>query len=170
MPSANAIAEPTVVAPESVFEAAVLDAVKTLVARRGCKCLVVPRFGLDLALFLEGDGRTYARFLEAKVYAAGRPGGVGFGSPKGEGPQVELLLCPEPDLGLLDSDIRWILADATRREGSARYAMFDCRRAKAAAMGEVRKGKQNNLRLSALDNCFVTWPHLVEELDAFLFA
>jgi hypothetical protein len=159
-----------IVAPESTFEAAVLGAVRMLVGQKGCKCLVVPGFGLDLALFLQNGGRTYARFLEAKVYAAGRPGGVGFGSPKGEGPQVELLLCPDSDLGLLDSDVRWVLADATRRAGSARYALFDCRRAKAAAMGEVRKGKQNNLRLSALDDCFVTWRELVERLDAFLFA
>ena len=48
--------------------------------------------------------------------------------------------------------------------------MFDCRRAKAAVMGEVRKGKQNNFRLSALDDCFMRWHTLVEELDAFLFA
>jgi hypothetical protein len=163
------ISEPVVVAPESTFESAVLDAVRDLVSESGCSCLVVPRFGLDLAFFLGNDDHTYARFLEAKVYAAGRPGGVGFGTPKGEGPQVELLLCPERQLHLIDKTVRWVLADATRTPGTERYAFFDCRRAKAAAMGEVRKGKQNNLRMSALQDCFMTWSQLVEQLRRFLF-
>ena len=162
------ISEPVIVAPESVFEATLVETVHDVVREAGCSCPVVPRFGLDLALFLANGGRTYARFLEAKVYAAGRPGGVGFGTPKGEGPQVELLLCPDQDLGLLDTAVRWVLADATRPPGSARYALFDCRRAKAAAMGEVRKGKQNNLRMSTLQDCFMTWPALVDQLRRFL--
>lgn len=163
------IPEPVVVAPERVFEASILEAVRELTKEVNCNCLVVPKFGLDLAFFFGRGERTYVRFIEAKVYAAGRPGGVGFGSPKGEGPQVELLLCPVDDLGLLDTAVRWVLADATRPPGTARYALFDCRLAKAAAMGEVRKGKQNNLRIAALQHCFVTWPKLLEELHRFLF-
>ncbi len=161
--------EPVVVTPESTFEAAVLEAVRGFVRQKGYRCLVIPRFGLDVALFLENAGRASVRFLETKVYAAGRQGGVGFGTPKGEGPQVELLLCPDRDLELLDNAVRWVLADATRPAGAARYALFDCRRAKAAAMGEVRKGKQNNLRLSALQDCFVTWSDMLEQLSQFLF-
>src|SRR5208282_519010 len=111
------ISEPIVITPESAFEAAVLDAVRDLVRDVGCGCLVVPKFGLDLALFLAREDRTYIRFLEVKVYAAGRPGGVGFGTQKGEGPQVQLLLCPDRDLGLLDTAVRWVLADATRPAG-----------------------------------------------------
>lgn len=161
--------EPTLVTPESVFEAAILEAARALANQRDCRCLVVPKFGLDLAFFLENNGRVYVRFLEAKVYAAGRPGGVGFGTPRGEGPQVELLLGAGRDLELLDTAVRWVLADATRQAGTARYALFDCRHAKAAAMGEVRKGKQNNLRLSSLQDCFVTWSDLLEQLSQFLF-
>jgi hypothetical protein len=56
--------------PECSFQAAILDVVMTLAGRRGCKCLVLQKFGLDLALFLAGGGRTYVRFLEAKVYVA----------------------------------------------------------------------------------------------------
>jgi hypothetical protein len=74
------ISEPIVITPERAFEAAFLDAVRDLVCDAGCGCLVVPKFGLDLALFLAREDRTYARFLEVKVYAAGRPGGVGFGT------------------------------------------------------------------------------------------
>jgi len=163
------ISEPIVITPESAFEAAVLDAVRDLVRDAGWSYLVVPRFGLDLALFLAREGRAYTRFLEVKVYAARRPGGIGFGTQKGEGPQVELLLCPDQDLALLDTAVRWILADATRPAGSARYALFDCRRAKAAAMGGVRKGKQNNLRMSALQDCFQAWPELLGQLQRFMF-
>lgn len=163
------ILEPSVITPESVFEAAVIEVVRDLVRDLGCRCVVIPRFGLDVALFLGSAGHTYSRFLEAKVYAAGRAGGVGFGTPGGQGPQVELLLCSEKDLALLDTSVRWILGDATRQQGSKRYALFDCRRAKAAAMGEVRKGKQNNLRMSAIQDCFVAWTDLVAQLREFLF-
>lgn len=163
------ISEPTVIAPEFVFEAAVIEVVRDLVREQGCDCVVVPRFGLDVALFLGKNGHTYSRFLEAKVYAAGRPGGVGFGTQAGQGPQVELLLCSEKDLSLLDTSVRWILADATRQPGTKRYALFDSRRAKAAAMGEVRKGKQNNLKISGIQDCFVAWTALVEQLREFLF-
>jgi hypothetical protein len=163
------ILEPSVIAPEAVFEAAVIEVVRDLVRELGCDCVVVPRFGLDVALFLGNEGHTYSRFLEVKVYAAGRPGGVGFGTPAGQGPQVELLLCSEKDLALLDTSVRWILADATRQPGTKRYALFDCRRAKAAAMGEVRKAKQNNLKISAIQDCFVTWNELVSQLREFLF-
>lgn len=164
------IAEPIVVTPEAVFEAAIVEAVHHLVGEVSCRCVVVPKFGLDIALFLQDDGGAYARFLEAKVYAAGRPGGVGFGAPNGRGPQVEILLCSEENLAVLDNAVRWVFADATRAPGSPRYAFVDCRRARAAAMGQVAKGKQNNFRVSALADSFVTWPDLVAELRQFLFA
>jgi hypothetical protein len=165
------IAEPEVVAPERVFEMTIVEVVRDLVREARCGCLVVPKFGLDVALFLRtSGGGAYSRFLEVKVYAAGRPGGLGFGTPKGTGPQVELLLNTEQDLRLVDDAVRWVLADATRAKGSARYALFDSRRAKSAAMNGVSKGKQNNLRMSALAVGYITWPSLVKELRQFLFA
>lgn len=101
------ISEPSIVAPEAVFEAAVIEVVRDLVRELGCRCVVVQRFGLDVALFLGKGKHTYSRFLEAKVYGAGRRGGVGFGTPTGHAPQVELLLCSENDLALFDISVRW---------------------------------------------------------------
>lgn len=162
--------EPESVAPESEFEAAVVEVIRDLLQEASCDYLLVPRFGLDVALFLAGPSGAYARFIEAKVYNAGRAGGVGFGNGRGEGPQVELLLCAEGDQHLLDVAVRWVLADATRPAGSARYMLFDCRQARQATMGGVSRGKQNNLRMSALKDSFVTWPELVEQLRQFLVA
>src|SRR5206468_2212304 len=105
------------------------------------------KFGLDIGIFVSDENGSYARFIEAKTYAAGRPGGVGFGDGRGEGPQVTILLCPEGDIGVVDETVRWALADTTRQSGQARYAFFDCRTAKAAAMGGVARGKQNNLKI-----------------------
>jgi hypothetical protein len=128
----------------------------------------VPKFGLDVGLFMAGPAGAYARFLEVKVYKGMRKGGVGFGDGQGGGPQVELLCCAEGDMHLLDGAGRWVLADATQPAGSARYALFDCREACQAAMGGVAKGKQNNLSIEALRGSFVIWPALLERLRAFL--
>jgi hypothetical protein len=160
--------EPETVAPESAFEATIVEVIRGLLAEAGCAHLLVPKFGLDVGLFLTGSAGAYARFLEVKVYAGGRPGAVGFGNGKGEGPQVELLLCAEGDMHLLDQAVGWVLADSTRPLGSARYALFDCRTACKAAMGQISKGKQNNLRIAALQGSFVTWSKLVELLRQFL--
>ncbi len=162
------IAEPKVVVPEKVFESIVLEAVCSMAKDADWRCLVMPRFGLDLAFFLEKNGRTCSRFLEAKVYAGARPGGVGFGSPKGEGPQVELLLYPNEDLQIVNDSVRWVLADATRPLGSARYSLFDSQQAKAASMNGVQKGKQNNLRISSLEADFMAWPEFLEKLRQFV--
>ena len=162
------IPEPVVVVPEKIFEAALLEVALGLIKESGCDFLFVPKFGLDLAFFVHRNGRSYARFLEVKVYAAGRPGGVGFGTPKGEGPQVELLRCESEKADMLETFVRWVVADATLPPGGSRYAIFDCRLARAAAMGDVRKGKQNNFRMSTLRSHFVTWPALIENLKQFL--
>jgi len=162
--------EPQVVTPESAFEEAIVDAVRDLVREARCGCVVVPKFGLDVALFIGTERGAFARFLEVKVYAAGRLAGVGFGTPGGAGPQVELLLNTDSDLRIVDDTIRWVLADATRPRGSARYALFDSRAARAAAMGEVRRGKQNNLRIGALAKGYMPWTDLLQELRRFLFA
>ena len=163
------IAEPEVVAPESVFEDAIVRLVEALVQQAGCGCLVIPKFGLDVALFLKTDRGVYSRFLEVKVFAAARPGGVGFGGPRGEGPQVELLCRSDSDLRLVDDTVRWVLADSTLAPGTARYALFNSRTARAAAMGEVGKGKQSNLRVGALKAAYLTWTALLQELRRFLF-
>ena len=55
-------------------------------------------------------------------------------------------------LRLLDRNVRWLLADGTRPSGSERYAIFTSEQAQAAAMGGVRTGKQNNLRIKSFDH------------------
>jgi len=161
-------AEPTVVAPEAVFEAALIEAVRGMLAESGHASLCVPRFGLDLALFIESPGGVRVRLVEVKVYIAQRQGGVGFGNQRGEGPQVELLSCTGASAQLLRSTVRWVLADATLPPGTARYALFDCATAKAAAMGVVERGKQNNLRVRSLQPLYATWADLLSKVREFL--
>lgn len=162
------IAEPTAVYPESAFEGAVIEAVREILAEAGRKHLLVQRFGLDVAVFIESSSGVGVRLVEAKAFGAQRAGGVGFGNGRGEGPQVELLCCAEGAIALLAPAVRWIIADATLPPGSARYACFDSETAKAAAMGGVRKGKQNNFRMSALRPYYREWSILLSDLKAFL--
>jgi hypothetical protein len=56
------ISEPIVLTPESAFEAAVLGAVRDLVRDAGWTHFIVPKFGLDLALFLAREDLTHACF------------------------------------------------------------------------------------------------------------
>ena len=162
------IAEPTAVYPETAFEAAVIEGIREILVEAGRKYLLVRRFGLDVAVFIEASAGVAVRLVEAKAFGAQRQGGVGFGNGHGEGPQVELLCCAEGSMALLAPAVRWILADATLPPGSARYACFDCETAKAAAMGGVRKGKQNNFRVSALRPYYREWSVLLSDLKGFL--
>jgi len=161
-------AEPTVIAPESAFEAAVIAAVHSILTEAERCYLLVPRFGLDFAVFVESPGGVNVRLVEAKVYMAQRQGGVGFGNQQGLGPQVDILSCADAPAPLLGPTVRWILADSTLPHGTARYACFDCATAKAAAMGGVSKGKQNNLRLQIIQPGYCTWPDLLSQLKGFL--
>ncbi len=70
----------------------------------------------------------------------------------------------------LDSIVRWIYADATQPAGGRRYALFTCAKAKAAAMGGVARGKQNNLRTSVLRDYLLTWNQLCDEVRRFLLS
>lgn len=169
----NAFDEPEEVCPESEFQRAlvkVLDGIAGTTPR-----VMIQSFGVDVALFVEVDGATRVRFLEIKSFGGQRMGGVGFGSPKGEGPQVDLLLNDGSKMAILDSCVRWVFAlkfDSKLRalgRGAARYAMLSCREAKAAAMANVARGKQNNFRISALDDRLIRWDQLVNELRSFVF-
>ena len=126
------------------------------------------RFRLDVAVFIEASSGVAVRFVEAKAFGAQRIGGVGFGNGRGEGSQVELLCCAEGSMALLAPTVRWIVADATLPCGSARYACFGSETAKAAAMGGVMKGKQNNFRMNALKPHYRDWSVLLSDLKVFL--
>jgi len=46
-------AEPSVVTPESAFEAAIIEAAREILSESNRNYLLVPRFGLDFAVFLD---------------------------------------------------------------------------------------------------------------------
>ena len=75
---------------------------------------------------------------------------------------LSLGITREPEeLSLFDPWIRWILGDRSKPVGTARYAFF-------TAAGGVRPGKQNNLRISALDKHWIGWPELVQNITKFV--
>ncbi len=130
--------------------------------------LVVDKFGLDIAIWVFGADVTVAKFVELKVFAGARQGGVGFGNGRGEGPQVDLLIQDDAHLVLLDPSIRWIVADATRPHGSNRFSFVTSLEAKNAAMGTVARGKQNNLNIARLMRKPCAWPDLCAQLAEFI--
>ena len=129
---------------------------------------LLPRFGLDLSILMETESGFMIRALELKVFVGSRQGGVGFGNGKGEGVQVDLLLLNGRQLRLADKFIRWILGDGTSPPGGKRFAFFDSDGAREAAMGGVRRGKQNNFRVSTLMANPLTWDELSGGLAGFL--
>jgi hypothetical protein len=107
--------------------------------------LLLENFGLDIALLIGDNKQTRTRFLELKAFVGSRAGGVGFGNGRGRGAQVDLLLQPDTQLEIANGAIRWLLVDWTRPPGTRRYVVFTSMQAKRAAMGQVARGKQNNL-------------------------
>lgn len=113
------------------------------------------------------NGHFTAHFFELKAFVGSRQGG-GFGNQKGEGSQVDLLLLGNSQLSLANQFIRWLLVDGTRPKESSRFAIFDNNEAKNAAMGDVRRGKQNNLRVNDLMKSAITWTQLIESIRTFI--
>jgi hypothetical protein len=128
--------------------------VRDILRTSGKRHSILPKFGLDLDTFISDGSGSYARFVEVNSYNAARTGGVGFANNPGRGPQVDILLSPEGDIGVVDETVRWVLADATLGVGDKRSAFFDCSAARAAAMGGVAREKQNNLSISKLSKVF----------------
>ena len=159
--------EPEIVYPEEQFERSLGAIIQTGLTGSAVSA-VVPRLGLDVAVFQKLPGGSRVIFVEVKSYGGQRQGGVGFGNSAGKGPQVDLLLSSGDQLAILDNHIRWAFADATRQPGTARYALLTCSEARDATMGSVARGKQNNFRISALEAHFLTWPVFCESLLAFL--
>ena len=130
---------------------------------------VLERFGLDLTVVMKwSDNRCLIRLLELKAFVGSRQGGVGIGNQSGEGSQIDLLLLNVRQMSLCDEFIRWLLIDGTRPRDTARFAFFGMMTAKNAAMGVVRKGKQNNLRVNQLMEEALTWNELSRNLEQFL--
>lgn len=171
------IQEPEIVkgyAPEETFRRAIKKEIEEILSRMKSdgsliEYFILDKFGLDLAIFIKRfDGSYTVRLFEIKAFTGSRQGGVGFGNQSGEGSQVDLLLLPKEQMILADEFIRWILVDCTKPKGTPRYAIFSSREAKIAAMGGVKRGKQNNLRVNELMRNAVPWDQLSNELKRFL--
>ena len=161
--------EPSTVYPEREFQKELVELISVLLTRKAVQHVIVERFGLDVGVFLGTPSSTRLRLFEVKTYGAQRSGGVGFGNREGVGPQVDLLLCEESRLWLFDSSVRWAYADATQEPGTCRYGLLGCASIKRAAMGNaVTRGKQNNIRVSALRSSLVDWSRFTEQVGAFL--
>jgi hypothetical protein len=161
---------------EKDLEDAIAVVVRSVLGERS-HAVILRGFGLDLAVFMQsssGDFRTV--FFEIKAFAD-HHGRCGFGNQRGEGNQIRLLfdeLTATPrtkeELSILDPSVRWIVGNRSRSVGSNRYLFFTSQQAQEAAMGGVRPGKQNNLRLSMLTDAWITWPELLKEVKAFISA
>ncbi|WP_242343602.1 MULTISPECIES: hypothetical protein [Anaeromyxobacter] len=153
---------------EKAFEAALVATIRLRLKQTGVDASVLPKFGLDIAVFMRHATGTRVRFLEAKCFSAAA-GRIGIGNDAGGGTQVEMLLRPSEELAVISGAVRWVLLDTTRPRGSARYAMFDCAELRSAASGgAVARGKQNNLRIMAFADRYVTWDEMIDRVVEFL--
>jgi len=160
--------------PESALQLAIKKEIKSILdhkksANSLIEYFILEKFGLDIVVFLRWNDDIFTiRYFELKAFMGSRPGGVGFGTRSGGGPQVEMLLLEDQNFKLTQRFIRWILIDGTKPKGTTRYALFDNRQAKQSAMGSVRKGKQNNLRVNDLMKNALNWNMLSKAIEHFL--
>jgi hypothetical protein len=154
--------------PEANLHKAVVAEIHRILTQEGIKFILIEKFGLDIGVFIHNDGRDYARFVEMKAYVGSRGSGVGFGNSAGEGPQVELLLHSADELSIVESSVIWILGIGNRPKGCPHYAVFTSIKAKNAAMGMVKRGKQNNFRINDFKDGLITWAQVTDALYKFL--
>ena len=126
--------------PEEPLHDSVVAEVHRILQAAGCTYALVEHFGLDVGIFVRREQSSQSRFLELKAFAGSRPGGVGFGNQKGKGPQVDLLLHSNDELGIADESVRWILINWLCPAGERRYAIFTCSRAKGSGHGRCEEG------------------------------
>ena len=160
--------------PEETFREAVIEALRNILEQKRIagslvEYFILQDFGLDIAVFMKWSNNHFTvRFFELKAFVGSRQGRVGFGNQQGKGSQVDLLLLENSQLNLANQFIRWLLIDGTRPKGSSRFTIFDNIQARNAAMGGVRRGKQNNFRINTLVNNATTWDNFLRELEDFL--
>jgi hypothetical protein len=166
------IEEPTIKQsnnPEKSLQEALFTYLSDFGKEREIDYVILKEFGLDIAVFYNKSGIPSSRFIEVKTYVGSRQGGVGIGNSQGNGIQVDLLLHSHEKLALFDNSILWVLGYGLQPIGSARYKIFSSVDAKNAAMSGVKRGKQNNLKISALSNDLVTWEELLTRVSRFVF-
>jgi hypothetical protein len=144
------------------------DAVGSAIQAATDGFVVVRRFGLDIGVF--GGVRTC--FFEIKAFDPSH-GRCGIN----DGNQIRLLFDEEtrthrtvPEIAVLDNSVRWIIGHRGRPAGSQKFLFLTCRQIlSAAAGGEIRPSKQNNIRLAMFDSLWSTWPVLLQQIHTFVF-
>ena len=132
--------------------------------------VILEDFGLDLAAFIETSKHFLFKCIELKVYKPSS-GRIGVGNQRGEGRQVDILLLDADRLALLNIFCRWILADSSRDIGTPRYVFCTSSDVKRHVMGQVRRGKQNNINPRIFNRVkLLTWDDLSIELEKFLLS
>lgn len=159
---------------EKELEHALASAIQDMLLETGVDAIVLRGFGLDLAVFTKMAGASSAYFFEIKAFSE-HHGRCGFGNQRGEGNQMRLLfdeIKQEPrdqsQLGILDTVVRWVRGNRSKPVGSPRFVLFTCAQAQNAAMNGVRPSKQNNLRLSAFQEQWMTWGQLLGGIKTFV--
>ena len=156
--------EPVYLSSEKEFQKHLVDAIHIILKQREIDYCLLENFGLDVCIFLNQKDYQVVRFLEMKFYSGQRPDGVGFGNSRGEGPQVDLLI--NSDMRRFNSSIRWSLA--VKEGDHTKYAFFTCEDAKNSAMEGVKRGKQNNLKISKIIKEDISWENLLKEVTKFI--
>lgn len=159
--------------PEETFQSALIEEIRMILEKKKesnnlQEYIILTSFGLDIAIFIKRRNGSKTYFIEVKAFVGSRPGGVGFGNQKGEGSQIDLLSLDDNLLSIADEFTRWVLVDGTKNSGQNRFVLFDCRKAKMAAMNGVQRGKQNNLKVNSLMSEAILWDDLSKQLDSFL--
>ena len=164
------ISEPDILVkqnPELLFQKTIISFLQEELSHRNITFLIIEYFGLDLAVFFPQQSGLRTKFIELKAYCGSRRGGVGVGNKQG-GTQIEILDNSSEELKTFNGSIIWALVDGTLEKGIERYCLLESQIIKNNMMGGVRKGKQNNLRIAALNNIYVNWETFCKQLVDFL--
>lgn len=162
-------------ATEMQLEIAIAEVIHGMSKGDGFRNIVLRGFGLDLAVFATKTGiPPRVCFFEVKAFAEDH-GRCGFGNGRGEGNQIRLLFDEkagspreQAQLGVFDQAVRWIVGNRSEPVGSSRFLFLTSTQVQDCAMGGVKPGKQNNLRLNMFSNQSMRWPELTSEIQAFV--
>ncbi len=154
--------------PEDVLQKSIVDCISHKMKQTDVKYILLEKFGFDIGMFINNKNIYYFKSFEIKAFVGQRMGGIGFGNQKGKGPQVDLLILPLEKLKFVRPMVRWIIGNGLFPLGSPRYVFLDSEKAKNSAMREVARNKQNNFRMSAFENSYITWNQLCKEIENFL--
>jgi len=155
--------------PEKSLHDALVKSIRDKSEQLDKEIIIFEEFGLDISIFFKENQHLEFRFIEVKTFVGSRPGGVGVGSSKGNGSQIDLLELLPNELEIFEKNILWVMGFGTLPEGSPRYKCLSSNDVQVTAMGGIRRGKQNNLRVSEWQNGLIEWGSLLDEVFEFLF-